>query len=102
MRERVLQNSDDAAREQAGQRTTPRRRKSNRDQERQIEYPNEWQPDRQKRLQNQRSEWNEDRRRNTEAIDFNLLARGIGNGHVSVGLPERPVAASLRSRASPV
>src|SRR5208282_5963602 len=89
----VLQNADDAPCEQSRERIAPRRRETDRDQQRKIEDADERQPNGQERLQNQRSEWNGHRGRQTEAINLNLLSRCVGDRHVSEDHPRGQVAA---------
>ena len=100
MGQRILQNADEAAREQARQRTAPRRRETDGDQQRKIEDREETKAQRQKRLQENGGQRNQNRRRNTEPVNFNLLSRGVSDGHVSVDYPLRRVAVWVRRPAS--
>src|ERR1700730_844543 len=101
MGKRVLQNADHAAREQASQRTAPRGRKTDCDQQRKIEDGEKRKPQRQPRLQENCGQRNQNRRRNTETINFDLLSRCVGDGHVSADYPRQRVAVQVRPSSVP-
>src|ERR1700687_239190 len=96
MGKRVLQNADHAAREQASQRTAPRGRKTDCAEQRKIEDHEKRNPQRQPRLQENGGQRNQNRRRNTETINLNLLSRCVSDGHVSADYPRRRVAVEVR------
>src|SRR5258706_16052648 len=96
MGQRVLQNADHAAREQASQRTTPRGCKTDCDQQRKIEDCEKRKPQRQPRLQENGGQRNQNRRRNAETINLNLLSRCVSDGHVNADYPRRRVAVEVR------
>src|SRR5271166_1478130 len=102
MGERVLQNADQAAGKQAGQRTAPRRREPDGDQQRKIKNGEEWKSQRQPCLQKNGSERNQNGCRNAETVDLNLFSRSVSDGHVSGDDPQPPLAVwvwPLTSRA---
>src|SRR6266853_4384575 len=100
MGQRVLQNADHAAREQASQRTAPRGRETDCDQQRKIEDCKKRKPQRQPRLQENGGQRNENCRRNTKTINLNLLSRCVSDGHVSADYPRRRVAVEVRQLPS--
>src|ERR1700674_3210171 len=96
MGQRVLENADHTARKQASQRTAPRGRKTDCDQQRKIEEGEKRKPQRQPRLQENGGQRNQDRRRNTETINFDLLSRCVSDSHVMADYPRLRVAVEVR------
>lgn len=92
VRERILQNADQAAGEESGERIAARGRETDHDQQRKIEDGEEREAQRHPRLQEDGGQRNEDRRRNAEAVDLNLLAGCVSDGHVSGERPGRGAA----------
>jgi len=102
MRQSILQNADQAAGKQPRQRTAPRRRETDGDQQGKIEDREKRQSQRQPSLQENRSQRNQNRRRNAETVNLNLLSRCVSNGHVSADYPQRRVALWVLPPPSPV
>src|SRR6266851_6461489 len=100
MGQRVLQDADQTARQQASQRTAPRRRETDGDQQRKIEDGEKRKPQRQPRLEENGGQRNLKRRRKTEAVNLNLLSRCVSNGHVIADYPARRVAVWVGPPAS--
>ena len=94
MGERVLQNADEAAGKESGERVAARGGETDGDEQRQIEDGEEMKAQRQPRLQEDGGERDQNRGRNAEAVNLNLLARSVSDGHVIAGYPAAEVPSS--------
>src|ERR1035441_1832750 len=94
MRERILQNADQTAGKKSRKWVAARSGETYGDQQRKIEDREKTKPQRQPRLQEDGGERDQNRRRNTEAVDLNLLARSVGDRHVLAVCPAAGVAAA--------